>query len=180
MEASPDTFEANVRTRIKSKQNVLRTIVEERIATANRTRPRQLDLSKVNVGDKGDLYRTPDHKGQEGWRGPCDLLHLKPSGAIVMWNGYPYIVPLRRIRLHQKISAFHADIAVTSTSSFPATTLLLEDHQDMLDIIEGSIPFKVYICGQIIGQDGVKRYTPADLQSSPPRVWNLVKEFVEQ
>ena len=39
LEISPDTFESNVRMRLLSKQNVLRTIVEERIAVAGRSRP---------------------------------------------------------------------------------------------------------------------------------------------
>eukprot|EP00959_Pyramimonas_sp_CCMP1952_P311254 6513988-Pyramimonas_sp.AAC.1 len=78
---------------------------------ASRTRPRQLDLSKISAGDKVDLYRTTDHKGHEGWRGPCDLLHLRLSGAIVMWNGYPCIVPLRHIGLHPRFLAFVNDFA---------------------------------------------------------------------
>ena len=55
------------------------------------------------------------------------------------------------------------------TSTF-ATTLLLEDRRDLLDIIDGSVPFEVYMCGWIIGQDGGQLMAPADLQSSPSRI----------
>ncbi|CAK0791575.1 unnamed protein product, partial [Prorocentrum cordatum] len=177
LEISPDTFESNVRMRLLSKQNVLNTIVEERLAIANKSRPQKLDTERIKVGDKVDLYRTPSKKDQEGWRGPCDLLHMKSTGAIVVWNGYPYIVPLRHIRIHQRLAAWTNSYERRHTASSPSV-YLVTDYTDMLDIVEGTVPFKPQIVGMLIGADGKMRAS-SSMGETPPKVWILAKQCAE-
>ena len=89
-----------------AKQNTLQSVVEQRIARANTSRPQKLDLSKLKPNeDEVDLFRIPDRKDQSGWRGPCDLLHLGKDTAIVRHQGVPYIVPIRHIRPHIQLLA---------------------------------------------------------------------------
>ncbi len=150
LQMDPDTFESNLRTRIKSKENVLRTIVEERITAANNTKPQKMDET-ITAGCDVDLYRTPERKDQLGWRGPCPLLDLSNSGAVVVWNGYPYIVPLRMIRKHRPPSGwvgrktYHQIIQ----NEFDPKRFLLTEFAKFLDIVEGSTPFKTFITGRI-------------------------------
>ncbi|CAK0817055.1 unnamed protein product, partial [Prorocentrum cordatum] len=177
LEISPDTFESNVRMRLLSKQNVLKTIVEERLAIANKSRPQKLDTERIKVGDKVDLYRTPSKKDQEGWRGPCDLLHMKSTGAIVVWNGYPYIVPLRHIRIHQRLAAWTNSYERQHTASSPSM-YLVTDYTDMLDIVEGTVPFKPQIVGMLIGADGKMRAS-SSMGETPPKVWILAQQCAE-
>ncbi|CAK0846103.1 unnamed protein product [Prorocentrum cordatum] len=177
LEISPDTFESNVRMRLLSKQNVLKTIVEERLAIANKSRPQKLDIERIKVGDKVDLYRTPSKKDQEGWRGPCDLLHMKSTGAIVVWNGYPYIVPLRHIRIHQRLEAWTNSYERQHTAS-PPSMYLVTDYTDMLDIVEGTVPFKPQIVGMLIGADGKMRAS-SSMGETPPKVWSLAQQCAE-
>jgi hypothetical protein len=49
-----------------------------------------------------DLFREPESKDDLGWRGPGVLLKVMPdnSKAIVEWNGYPYLLPMRFLRPH--------------------------------------------------------------------------------
>eukprot|EP00959_Pyramimonas_sp_CCMP1952_P201953 4223039-Pyramimonas_sp.AAC.1 len=47
-------------------------------------------------------------------------------------------------------------------------------------MIEVQIPFKVYLCGAVVGQDGVERPSPPSLTASPPRIWTLAKQFCEK
>ena len=85
-----------------AKECVLKGVTEERLAKANNTRIQKVDLSELVPGAEVDLYRLPSRKDQSGWRGPCELAHLSPSAstAVVIHNGYPYLVPLRHVRKH--------------------------------------------------------------------------------
>ena len=65
---------------LKSKQNVRAEVL---------TRPQKLDLEAVKIGERVELYRTPEKKDQEGWRGLYDILDLGSNGAVVTWDGYP-------------------------------------------------------------------------------------------
>ena len=102
LESNPDPFETAVRLRLKGKECVLRAVVEERLAKANATRVQKQDLEQLHPGVKVDIFRLPDRKDQSGWRGPGELAHLSPSmsTAVVIWNGYPYLLPLRHVRKH--------------------------------------------------------------------------------
>ena len=48
------------------------------------------------------MWREPDHKNTSGWRGPAELVRLyaHDNKGIVMWRGYPLMIPLRHIRPH--------------------------------------------------------------------------------
>ena len=70
LEVSPDPWETTLRLRMMAKSNIIRGIVEERIAKANHSRPQKQSLEDLKVGSSVDLYRAPDRKDQEGWRGP--------------------------------------------------------------------------------------------------------------
>lgn len=173
LEMSPDTFESNIRMRLLSKQNVSRTIVEERIAIANRSRPQKLDMQEIKVGDQVCLYRTPNKTDQEGWRCPCELLHLQRTGAIVVWNGYPYIVPRRHLRIHQPLTACVSSHERQHSIS-GSSTYLITNHISMLDIVEGTAPFKPQLVGMIIGTDGLRRPS-SSLTGTPPKIWEVAQ-----
>ena len=91
LEASPDPFETALRLRHTAKENILKSIVEERIAKANRTRVQQYGPEQdYKPGAQVDIYRTPDRKDQSGWRGPAELVKIKSE----MCNGMGGCPPL--------------------------------------------------------------------------------------
>ena len=91
-------FEKALRIRQLALSTVPRSIAEDCIARANRTRTHQRRT--------GGLTRVDFHRevqGDVGWRGPAELLKLDKSEgtAIISYKGRPYLVSLRHIRPHQ-------------------------------------------------------------------------------
>ena len=62
-------------------------------------------------GTAVDVYRKPDRKDEDGWRGPAELLSLerKAASAIVRHQGQLLIIPLVNLRRHV-LSQFFAAI----------------------------------------------------------------------
>ena len=105
IESVPDAVETSIRLRMAAKDAINQSIVEDRIAKAHNTRvqqPRPEDAARLTEGAKIDLWREPDSKDDPGWRGPADLVknYAPDNKAIVVWRGYPMLVPLRHIRPH--------------------------------------------------------------------------------
>ena len=51
-----------------------------------------------------------------------------------------------------------------------ATHLLVTEFSKLLDIVEGSILFKSFVVGRIIGQDGRERQVPEELETQTPEI----------
>ena len=87
---TPDVLELALRCRLQAKEAILQSIVEDRLARAQHTKVHQHkpeDLAKLVDGATIDLWREPDSKDEEGWRGPATLLKLyrDRSRTIVEW-----------------------------------------------------------------------------------------------
>ncbi|CAK0840390.1 unnamed protein product, partial [Prorocentrum cordatum] len=155
----PDPFEAAVRLRLLAKAEMARAIVEDRVARANRTRVQQHGPEQeLKVGESVDIYRVPDRKDQPGWRGQAELVKISEGTAIVVWNGVPYILPVRYLRRH-----------LVGFLTYQATNIseLKTDDQQMLntlgrlmDIVDGSIYGQVTRLGRTITQDGQVKCSP--------------------
>ena len=64
LDRHPDWAEATTRCRMKAKDNIIRGMIEERLAVANDIRSHKVDLDEITVGTDVDLWRTPGKKGQ--------------------------------------------------------------------------------------------------------------------
>ena len=87
------------------KDSILESIVEDRLSRAEHTKIQQYkpeDLAKLKDGSQIDNYREPTNKGDPGWRGPAELVRLyrEDGKCIIVWKGYPMMVPLRHCRPH--------------------------------------------------------------------------------
>ena len=97
LETTPDPYECNLRYRQNAKMNIQRAIIEERICRANRTKPSQIPIKEYKPPCDIQLFRTPERKDEDGWRGPARLLEIDDMGATVKWQGKAYSVPHRHI-----------------------------------------------------------------------------------
>ncbi|CAK0830168.1 unnamed protein product, partial [Prorocentrum cordatum] len=151
----PDPFEAAVRLRLLAKSEMARAIVEDRIARASRTRVQQIGpQDQLRVGDSVDIHRVPERKDQSGWRGPAELVKISEGTAIIVWNGIPYILPVRHVRKH-----------LIGFLAFQTSAPTLEDNRNLdtfrrlMDIVDGSIYGQMTRLGKTIGQDGQTKCT---------------------
>ena len=134
-------FERALRVRQISMSCIQQAISEDRVARANRTRTHQLDLGSLVPGTSSvDIYR--EVAGDVGWRGPAELLKIDANegNAVVQYQGRPYLVGLRHLRLHE----------ATSFAVLP------ESVQESIGYLrkraEEQRPYKVSIVGWIMGR----------------------------
>lgn len=173
--------------RMISKVNILKAVYEDRLAKAKRSRPVQQDIADLRPKeDKIELYRTPERKGESGWRGPCDLLDISTEEddqhAAVKRQGLPYIVPLRRIRGHlaYRLRMFLCGRYGGSYYTFYAAhvdedermpEILYTDFQQLVnqffDSIDGCLPHKVFLGGKYTSEEGVTIYIPEGSEKEP-------------
>ena len=126
-------FERALRVRQLAMSCVQQAIAEDRVARAGRTRTNQLDLSKLVAGTtQVDIYR-------DGWRGPAELLRInaEEGTAVVQYQGRPYLMGLRHLRLHEN----------TSFAVWPSE--VQEAVVELKQVAEALRPYKVSTVGWI-------------------------------
>ena len=117
---------------------IQQAIAEDRVARANRTRTHQLDMSAMVPGTASvDIYR--EVAGDVGWRGPAELLKIdsQEGNAIMQYQGRPYLVGLRHLRLHE-----HTSFAVLPPDVQSAV-------QELRSVAEGQRPLQS-LCGWMV------------------------------
>lgn len=132
-------FERALRVRQVSMSCILQAISEDRVARANRTRTNQLDLGTLTPGTTMvDIYR--EVAGDVGWRGPAELLKIDANegNPVVQYQGRPYLVGLRHLRLHE----------ATSFAVLPDA--VQEAVQQLRKRAEAQRPYKVSIVGWVM------------------------------
>ena len=96
---NPSLFERALRLRQMALTAATQSIMEDRIARASHTRPQRVPLEDLKPGVSEVEFHREDQDGF-GWRGPANLLKLQENGsAIVEYQGRPYLIPLRNLRL---------------------------------------------------------------------------------
>ena len=80
----------------------MKALVEQRFLKANKTRPQQIEETKIIPGSAVEVWRAPETKAGAGWHGPARLLEVNKDtgGAIVVWQGRQFLIPLRHVRAH--------------------------------------------------------------------------------
>ena len=107
-----DYLERSVRNRMLATSAILRSVAEHRMVEANKSRPQQVDEAKLTTGSQGDIYRAPDRKDVPGWKGSAELLKLdtETGGATIIYQGRPFLVPMRHIRQHIGLTLAHLTV----------------------------------------------------------------------
>ena len=152
--ANPSIYERALRLRQMAITAASQSIMENRIARAGHTRPQRVPLEELQAGTSEVEFHREDADGF-GWRGPALLLKLNDNGsAIVEYQGRPYLIPLRNLRLFRGVyyndSEFSkADDAVKGQEleSWIALRRLMQS-------TEACVPFKIETFGHLRNHRG--------------------------
>ena len=180
----PDYIETMVRSRMLSKQCILQGLIQQRLARASYMKQYKHSPELLLPGSEVDIWRAPDRKDEDGWRGPAELLSLEriAGSAIVRYQGQPLLVPLRQIRKHILTPFFvhsirHADPDDYAESCNPQLVIMTADLYyvedvyavardpqprlllELMDIVDGMPPGKVIWVG-IVWKEEHYAYEP--------------------
>ncbi|CAE7229802.1 RE1, partial [Symbiodinium sp. CCMP2456] len=152
--ANPSVYERALRLRQMAITAASQSIMENRIARAGHTRPQRVPLDELQAGTSEVEFHREDADGF-GWRGPALLLKLNENGsAIVEYQGRPYLIPLRNLRLFRGVyyndgDSLKADDAVKGQEleSWIALRRLMQS-------TEACIPFKIETFGHLRNHRG--------------------------
>ena len=102
LEPRPDYIETLYRTRLLAKQAIIQSLIQERLTKATTMKQHAHKPSTLLPGTICDIWRQPDRKDEDGWRGPAEIISIErlAGSAIVKHQGQPLIVPLHHIRKH--------------------------------------------------------------------------------
>ena len=108
IETRPDYIENALRQRLLSKQCIHQSLVDDRCARAIHMRQHKHQPELLVPGMQIDIWRKPNRKDEDGWRGPAELVSVqrRANSAIVQHQGQPLIIPLPMIRKHIFLSFF--------------------------------------------------------------------------
>ena len=92
-ESRPDIAEQMLRTRILAKQAILQSLVEDRLALSDHLRMHRHTPTLLVPGSSVDIWRRPERKDQDGWRGPAELVSVDRQAAsgVVVHLGQPFL-----------------------------------------------------------------------------------------
>jgi hypothetical protein len=132
-------FEKALRVRQLALSCVHRAVAEDRIAKANRTRTHQVRTEALIPGTTQlDFYR--DVPGDNGWRGPAELLKVDANeGTVILtYQGRPYLVSLRHVRPH------------TAGVFLTVSVEQMEGMQNLRQLAERHPPYKTSVYGWVL------------------------------
>jgi len=182
----PDYLESSMRARLLAKEAIVQAIIEHRIAEAANSKHQQYDpqqLEKMEDGQKVDLWREPEDKSTSGWRGPAETLRLyrKHGKAVIMWKGFPMLVPLRHIRPHigfvWMLSVIDQNCDESCVLPRRPDQFEIENQKlvnGIMELVENFIPGQVFTYG-LVWNRTTERFilVPADLDTNPPEMYVL-------
>ena len=148
---TPGLFETTARLRNIAGASILRSLVEIRLARANATTTQSQDLPSLKPGEtEVDIKHLPDATDDQEWHGPADLLELDaPNGTVIVkWQGRPYNIPLRHIRIHQRPIEAHfvKSIYATKTEMSERDASLMY----IMDVADGGLETKIHTAGFLV------------------------------
>jgi hypothetical protein len=162
-----------IRARLYTKECIIQAVIENRIAEAANTKFQQYDptaLELADAGHKTELWREPEDKSLQGRRGPAETLRLyRDQGkAIILWKGFPMLVPTRHIRPH---------IGFTWLLDDPTRDLFQVGDSKLvhsiMELVEESVVGQILIYGKLWDTVHVRYYlVPPDLLTRSPVVYH--------
>ena len=174
--ANPSVYERALRLRQMAITAASQSIIENRISRAGHTRPQRVPLDELQAGTSEVEFHREDADGF-GWRGPALLLKLNENGsAIVEYQGRPYLVPLRNLRLFRGVyyndaDSTKADDAVKGQEleSWIALRRLMQS-------TEACVPFKIETFGHLRNRRG--KWVRLPKQMSEEQITGILNDIV--
>ena len=148
----PTVFGNALRLRQISLSSAAQAITENRILRAGHTRPQRLPTESTQPGVTEIGFHREDADGL-GWRGPGLLLKLQDNGsAIVEYQGRPYLVPYRNLRIFRSTYysnhlTDHGDRREQELESWLALRSLMQS-------TEACVPFRIDTFGHLKNLNG--------------------------
>ena len=154
-----DMCERAILLRHTAKIAVIKALIEQRVARANRAHKQDTKVTKV--GQIVYLYRGPPTKDFPGWKGPGVVLELNDTDgtAIVRWQGRPWLMALRHLRPHEgycpttaagyAASTYLACSATSAEEASPAIDHMVEQLMRLQDKADGATPGKLQSYGRV-------------------------------
>ena len=122
----PDDAKTMLRTRLLAKQAIMQSIVEDRLFLSDHLRMHKHQPQMLLPGAMVDIWRKPDRKDQDGWRGPAEIISVdRHSGsATVQHQGLPLLIPFRNLCKHALETFFDCIHFSNATGVADNTTLV--------------------------------------------------------
>ena len=171
-----DTIEAHLRCRFHSKEVVLQTVIEHRIAEAVNIKVQQYDttvLDKLKQDDSVDIWRETSSKDQAHWRGPAEIFNTyrKAGTAVVPWRGNFMLLPLRHARPH-------VDFVWLLTISFGAFDVEAELVSLVMNVVEDHVLGQVCTYGRFWNAcTNEYEFSSLKLHENPPSAYTEMQEI---
>ena len=171
------TFERAARLRQIALAASQRSIIEDRMLRAGRTRPQHIDTTAMIPGTtEVEIFREDPANAGHGWRGPAQLLDLDENNGtvIVKYQGRPYLMSIRHIRPFRGHFFNQDDHAVQEQAL----------HR-LQHLVDHCTPYRMHARGQIYikdtntGAESWKNF-PADLNMQEDQVMrdaNMVAKY---
>ena len=159
MDDTSDMCERAILLRHNAKIAVIKALIEQRVARANRAHKQDTKVTKV--GQIVDLYRRPATKDFPGWKGPGVVLEFDGTDgpAIVRWQGRPWLMALRHLRPDEAYcptaaAGYAASTYVAASATLVGETSLAIDHMigqlmRLQDKVDGATPGKLQSYGRV-------------------------------
>ena len=150
------TFERAPRIRQAALAQCHQAIIEDRVARAARSRPRQLEAHDLVAGTSEVEFHREVQGESGGWRGPALLLRLdaEEGTAVIQYQGRPYLVSIRHIRPYRGI------FMVTTQEATVEHSLLR-----LLKYVEQLSQYKVHYVGWLLRKNGKWTHVPENASS---------------
>ena len=146
-QVNPTVYERALRLRQLALTAAAQSIAEDRIARASHTRPQRLPVENMKPGVTEIEFHREDADGL-GWRGPGLLLKLQDNGsAIVEYQGRPYLVPMRSLRIFRGsyYSDFHGNMLERKKQEYDSWIAL----RRLMESVEACVPFRIDTYGHL-------------------------------
>ncbi|CAE7272753.1 RE1 [Symbiodinium natans] len=146
-QVNPTVYERALRLRQLALTAAAQSIAEDRIARAGHTRPQRLPIENMQPGVTEIEFHREDADGL-GWRGPGLLLKLQDNGsAIVEYQGRPYLIPMRNLRIFRGTyyNDFHGNVQDRKRQEFDSWVAL----RRLMESVEACVPFRIDTYGHL-------------------------------
>ena len=149
-------FERALRIRQAALAQCHQAIIEDRVARAARSRPRQLEAHDLVAGTSEVEFHREVQGETGGWRGPALLLRLdsEEGTAVIQYQGRPYLVSIRHIRPYKGI------FMITTQEATVEHSLLR-----LLKYVEQLSQYKVHYVGWLLRKNGKWTHVPRNATS---------------
>ena len=148
----PTVFETALRLRQIALTAATQSIMEDRIARAGHTRPQRVQTESLKPGVSEIEFHREDADGL-GWRGPGLLLKLQDNGsAIVEYQGRPYLIPLRNLRMFR--GTYYADYHGTVDNRRKEELDSWLALRSLMQSTEAGVPFRQDTFGHLLNNQG--------------------------